>query len=169
MQVFKDDHQWAVQRLAKENPLERLERAPPSDPRVHISQWIVALDEAKKPEQVGQRVFQLAIKGENFAVYLLAPRARVIFGCDAKIGVQQVNYGLKSEGLVVRNRESLQDHPAALVLHLELVEQARFAYSRLSDYADDLAVPCLRQLRQTSNRIHLGVTAHESGQAAAGR
>src|SRR5262245_25092963 len=103
MQVFKDDHQGLVKRLAKENPLERLEGALPSDPRIHPGQWIVALGKSEQPEQVGQRVFQLAIKGGDFAVYLLAPRARVIFGCDAKIGVQQVYYRQISRGLAVRD------------------------------------------------------------------
>ena len=58
VQVLKDDHQRLVERFSQQNSLERLERAPLADVRVHLREWIVALDDPEQREQIWQRVFE---------------------------------------------------------------------------------------------------------------
>ena len=62
VQVLEDHHQRLVERLAQQDALDRIERAPLADLRVHLRQRIVALDDPEQREQIRQRVLQRAIQ-----------------------------------------------------------------------------------------------------------
>ena len=91
VQVLKDHHQGLVQRLAQQDPLDRLQRAPRAQPFVHLRQWVIAIDNAEQAKQVGLRIFQGTVENRQAASHLLSPLATVVVGLDAKITVQHVD------------------------------------------------------------------------------
>ena len=122
MEVLEYQHQRLVQAFAQQNPLDRLERAPPTNLRIHLGKRIGAFHQSEQPEQIRQRVFQCAVERDDLAVDLFAARADVIFGCDAKIRMQQFDQWKIRGRLTVRDRVGLQHRPTALVAELELIK-----------------------------------------------
>jgi hypothetical protein len=64
MQVLEDHHQRLIERLAQQNPFDRLQRPPLLDPPIRLRQRILTLDDTQQTEQIGQRLFQTSIKRE---------------------------------------------------------------------------------------------------------
>jgi hypothetical protein len=87
VQVLENYYQWLVQTLAQQYALKRFLRPPP-DLRVHLGEWIVALLHSHQREDVGQGIFEGALKHQHLAGDFLAPGTVVIFSRDMKILAQ---------------------------------------------------------------------------------
>ena len=80
VQVLEDHDQRLVEALAHQYPLDRLQRPPPPDLRVHLRQRVVALDDAEQGETDMAGCLPAFGRAPTTApADLLAPGALVIF------------------------------------------------------------------------------------------
>ena len=103
VEVLEDHHQRLIQTLAQHDAFDRLQRAPLPDLPVHLSQRIVALDDSKEAEQVGQRVFQASIEDRDLAGDFFAALAFIVRSRNVEVVAQQIDYRQICRRLAVRN------------------------------------------------------------------
>ena len=84
VQVFKDEDERLVETLAQEELLERLERPPPPNLRVHLLQRRRLFFNAQQGKEIGQGVFQAAVKHQHFASDFLPALPFVILRLDVE-------------------------------------------------------------------------------------
>ena len=78
MQVLEDHHQRVLERLAQDDPLDRFERAPAPDLRVHLGQRIGAFLYSEQSQQVRQRIAERRVECGKRGTDFLAPRGRIV-------------------------------------------------------------------------------------------
>ena len=66
MQILKDEDEGLFQTLPQEKSLQRLERPPPPNLRVHLGQVRLLVVDAEQRKQIGQGVFEAAVEREYF-------------------------------------------------------------------------------------------------------
>src|SRR5262249_46176560 len=91
MKVLEDHHQRLIEALAQQQPLDRVQRAALANLRVHLGEGINRFGNSEQSKQVRDGILEGTIERENFAVNLLAPRARIVFARDLEVRVQQVD------------------------------------------------------------------------------
>ena len=65
--------------------------APTPNLRVHLREWVLGLDNAQQREQISKCVLKGTVQVEHLAKHLLAPPARIIFGGDLEVSVQEID------------------------------------------------------------------------------
>jgi hypothetical protein len=120
VQILEFHHQRLIETLAQDDAFDRLQRAAFLDLSVHLRERIVALDDAKQTEQIGQRVFQTSVESNDSSGDFLAAGALVILAGNPEVVAQQIDHRQIGRRLAMRDRERLQHHPSGLVLGLEL-------------------------------------------------
>ena len=166
VQVLEDDDERLVEALAHDEALDRLARAAASNGSVHLVEARVARRNSEQREQMRQRIFERAVERQHLAGDLFAPRALVVTVGDTKISFEQVDHRQIRRRLAVRERKRLEHQAFALPAHLEFVEQARLADSRLGHGGDDLPAAAARLIERLVELLELGAAADELRQAA---
>jgi hypothetical protein len=93
-------------------------------------------------------------------------RPEVIAVLEVTVSFEQVTDRQVRRGFAIRHGAALQDPPAPRVVRVEkLIDQARFAHTRLAHPGDDLPLADARPPEALAQHLELGVAAHEARQS----
>src|SRR4029453_4632952 len=128
--------------LAQEQALDRVERLLASLERIEGLPGRLVHRHVEQSEEGGHDGSERAGERQDLSRDLLLDLPRVVAVFNLEVAAVQLDHRKVGGGLAVRDRGGLQDEPAVHAVGVgELPEETRFAYARLPDHGDHLAVP----------------------------
>jgi hypothetical protein len=169
VQVLKDQQQGLRLTFPQQQAFQRLQGALAALGGVEGLPRCIVNRDVQKRQQRRQGRPQGRIQRQQLAGDLLANLARFLAVVDLEVALQQVTDGKVGGRLAIGDRVAVEDQPPRRAMRVgELVEETRFAHSRLADDRHELAVASSGAFQGLAERFELRRPPYETGEPAGG-